>query len=172
MADSTEHDIRVRGTLSSDDGVGVVRIELSVDSPVADVWAAVTEPKRLAGWYGEVDGDLRVGGSYHALLFPSGWDGTGHVLACDPGSRLVVEGAEPGKRPVEDELRLTVEGVGPTRIVLTKRGVPVAMIAAYGVGTQIHLENLSAHLAGRAPVDPEPYWAALLPEYEQAALDL
>lgn len=167
MTDSTEQDIRVRGTLADEDGVGVVRIDVTVPSSPDEVWAAVTRPERLAAWYGRIDGDLRVGGGYHAVLIPSGWDGAGRVLECEPGSRILVEGAEPGKASVTDELRLTDAEPGSTRLVWVKTGVPVEMIAAYGVGTQIHLENLAAHLAGRGPVDPDPYWEQLLPEYER-----
>jgi uncharacterized protein YndB with AHSA1/START domain len=165
-------DIRVRGTLLDVDGVGTVRIEVVVPTPVAEVWTAVTEPARLAQWYGTIEGDLRVGGSYHALLFPSGWDGTGHVLECEPPRRLVIESAEEGSSGSRDELELTAEGPGSTRVVLTKRGAPLQWIPAYGVGTQIHLENLAAHLAGRGPIDPDPYWAELLPRYEALAAEL
>jgi uncharacterized protein YndB with AHSA1/START domain len=167
MSGSTEQGIEVRGTLRADDGVGVVRIEAVVDVAIAVVWSAVTEPEGLAGWAGEVRGDLRVGGDYSAVLFPSGWDGTGRVLECGPGHRFLVESAEPGAALKTDELVLTAEPSGGTRVVLTKRGVPLPMIAAYGVGTQIHMENLIGSLAGRGPIDPEPYWAALLPRYEQ-----
>lgn len=165
-------DIRVRGMLADADGTGVVRIELVVPSPVAEVWAAATEPERLAHWAGRFDGDLVMGATYHAVLFPSGWDGMGTVLECEPPRRFLVESAEDGKPPTSDELVLTPEGSGSTRIVLTKRGAPLGFIAAYGVGTQIHMENLAAHLAGGGPVDPDPYWAELLPEYERLASEL
>ena len=166
-----EQDIEVRGKLTDRAGIGEVRIEMLLLAPVEEVWAAVSRPERLAGWYGAIEGDLRVGGSYHAVLIPSGWDGTGRVLECDPGRRLVIEGAEPGGPKVRDELLLTSPDASSTRAVLTKRGVDPAMIAAYGVGTQIHLENLAAHLAGRGPIDPEPYWTVLLPRYEALVIE-
>ena len=56
------------------------------DSDIDDVWSALTDPSRLARWYGEVEGDLRLGGEYRALLFSSGWEGTGRVEACEPRS--------------------------------------------------------------------------------------
>jgi hypothetical protein len=82
-----------------------------------------------------------------------------------------VESAERGKQTSTDELALTADGERSTRVILTKRRVPVELIAAYAVGTQIHAENLAAHLDGRGPVDPDPFWSALLPEYELLAGD-
>lgn len=167
MDGSAEHE--VRGTLRADDGVGVVRIEMTVEAAADEAWRAVTEPDRLAKWLGEVDGDLRQGGAFSGRFFPSGWDGTGRVLECGPGHRFLVESAEPGGAPTTDELALTPEGPGRTRVVLVKRGAPVQWLAAFGVGVQLHVENLAAHLSGRAPLDPDPFWAQLLPRYERLA---
>ena len=50
-----------------------MRIEDRFDTDIDDVWSALTDPARLAYWYGTVDGDLFVGGEYHARLFASGW---------------------------------------------------------------------------------------------------
>jgi uncharacterized protein YndB with AHSA1/START domain len=172
VADSSEHHILVRGTLGAEGGRSVIRIELVVPAASGEVWDAVTQPHRLAAWYGTVEGDLRGGGTYHAVLFPSGWDGAGRVLECEPGRRFLVESAEPGHEPATDELELEPVSADATRVVLTKHGPPLEMIAAYGTGTQLHLENLRAYLAGLGPVDPDPYWTALLPEYERLAAAL
>jgi uncharacterized protein YndB with AHSA1/START domain len=172
MRESTDPDIRVRGTLGSVDGTGVVRIEMPVAADVATIWAAVTEPERLAGWAGEIRGDLREGGRWTAHLFPSGWEGEGRVLTCEPGRRWVVEGAEPGHPLSTDELEITPDDAGGCRVVLTERGAALGQIQYYGVGVQLHLENLAAYLAGRPPVDPDPYWERLLPEYERLAAAL
>ena len=60
---------RLIGSLRSEDGVGVVRMEDRFGTDIDDVWSALTDPSRLARWYGEVEGDLRVGGEYRARLF-------------------------------------------------------------------------------------------------------
>jgi uncharacterized protein YndB with AHSA1/START domain len=65
------------------------------DTDIDDVWSALTDPSRLARWYGEIAGDLRVGGQYRLRVHASGWEGTGRVEACEPPRRLVVTGAEP-----------------------------------------------------------------------------
>jgi hypothetical protein len=49
-----------------------------------------SDPSRLASWWGEVEGDLRVGGEYRARIFASGWEGTGRVEACEALRRLLV----------------------------------------------------------------------------------
>jgi uncharacterized protein YndB with AHSA1/START domain len=37
-----------------------------------------------------VEGDLRLGGEFHAHFLASGWQGTGRVEACEPPHRLLV----------------------------------------------------------------------------------
>ena len=73
----------IRGSLGSAEGKGIVRIENRVDADIDDVWSALTDRSRLARWYGEIEGDLRLGGEYRARLFASGWEGTGWVEACE-----------------------------------------------------------------------------------------
>jgi uncharacterized protein YndB with AHSA1/START domain len=167
---SVQHE--VRGALRADDGVGIVRIDSVLAAHADEAWRAVTEPARLAQWLGEVDGDLRAGGAWTGRFFPSGWDGTGRVLECGPGHRFLVESAEPRGAPTTDELELTPVGLDRTRVVVVKRGAPLQWIAAFGVGVQLHVENLAAHLAGRPPLDPDPFWKQLLPEYERLAAAL
>ena len=78
----------ILGSLGSAEGKGIVRMEDRFDAGIDDVWSALTDPSRLARWYGEVEGDLRLGGEYRARLFASGWGGTGRVEACEPPQRL------------------------------------------------------------------------------------
>jgi len=70
---------RVLGSLRSADGKGVVRIEDRCHTDIDDLWSALTDPGRLAGWYGKVEGDLRPGGEFRLYLEADGWDGTGRV---------------------------------------------------------------------------------------------
>jgi hypothetical protein len=70
---------RILGSLRAADGKGVVRMEDRVDTDIDDVWSALTDPSRLARWYGKIEGDLYLGCEYRARLFASGWEGTGRV---------------------------------------------------------------------------------------------
>ena len=53
---------RILGSLRSADGKGVVRMEDRFDTAIDDLWSALTDPGRLARWFGQVEGDLRPGG--------------------------------------------------------------------------------------------------------------
>ena len=55
---------RVLGILRTAEGKGVVRIEDRVDTRPDDLWSALTDPRRLARWLGEVEGDLQLGGVF------------------------------------------------------------------------------------------------------------
>src|SRR6266852_4873875 len=79
---------RLLGSLRSADGKGVVRIEDRYDTHIDDLWSALTDPRRLARWYGQVEGDLRPGGEFHGRL--EFWEGTGRVEACEPPRRLLM----------------------------------------------------------------------------------
>jgi len=61
--------------------------------------------------------------------------------------------------------------VGTLRIILIleQRGMPVELLAAYGAGIQVHIEDLAAHIAGREPCDAEARWEELRPSYETLA---
>src|SRR5262245_62544433 len=89
MSDARTGD-RILGSVRSAEGKGIVKMEDRFDAHVDDVWSALTDPRRLAGWLGEVDGDLRLGGEFRARFVASGWEGTGRVEACEPRQRLLV----------------------------------------------------------------------------------
>src|SRR3984885_5598622 len=154
---------RLLGTLGSADGKGVVRVEDRFDAGIETVWSALTDPSRLASWWGEVQGDLRLGGEYRARVFASGWEGTGRVEACEAPRRLLVLTREP-EQPEEQsiEVTLTADG-GQTIVVWEERGMPPEQLAAYGAGIQVHVEALAAHVAGRGRCDADARWNQLMP---------
>ena len=167
MTGSQPAGTRILGYLRSAEGTGVVRIEDRYDTDISDLWSALTDPGRLARWYGQVEGDLRPGGQFRGHL--ESWDGTGQVDACEPPRRLLVttRGAD---EPYDEviEARLTADGE-QTLLVAETRGMPLDLIAFYGVGYQIHAENLAAHLAGRERGDTKTRWDQLLPAYRDLA---
>jgi len=173
MTDTAAGGDRISGTLRSADGKGVVRIEGTLDAPIATAWAALTDPSRLVRWYGDIEGDLRLGGEYRAHLFSSGWEGTGRVEACEPPHRLQVRVKDPDE-PDEhvSEVSLTADG-SQTTVVLEERGLPLELLSAYGAGIQIHVEDLADHLAGRERRDDaKARWDELHPTYQAMAADL
>ncbi len=162
---------RVLGSLRSADGAGVVRLEDRFDTDRADLWSALTDPERLARWLGEVEGDLRPGGTFRAHYFASGWEGTGRVEACEPMQRLLISTSAADEPDGIVEVTLTADG-DQTILVIEDRGVPRDQIAAYGAGDQIHLEDLAAYLAGDSPCDARSRWQELHPLYEDIAADV
>ena len=65
----------------------VVFREEVVTSDVAEVWAALTEPDRVAQWFGDrAEVDLRVGGAV-AFHWPAGEVSKGVITAVEPMTR-------------------------------------------------------------------------------------
>ena len=159
---------RILGSLRSADGKGVVRMQDRFNTDINDLWSALTDPSRLARWLGEVEGDLRLGGEFRFHFFASGSEGTGRVDACEPPRRLLLTMAQ--GQPDEDviEATLTADG-GQTILVWEERGMPLDLLAAYGAGVQIHVEDLAAYLAGRERVDAAARWAELQSAYQDLA---
>ena len=166
----------ILGSLTSVDETGVVRVEDRLDSGIDDVWSALTDPRRLARWLGEIEGDLRLGGEFRARFFASGWEGTGRVEACEPPHRLLAltKDADEPDQPEHHaiEVTLTVDG-DETVVVWEERGMPVDLLAAYGAGVQIHVEDLAAYLAGRERRGgAEARWQELFLAFQDLAADV
>jgi uncharacterized protein YndB with AHSA1/START domain len=173
--------VRITGTMRAvDDDRGAVRVEDVYDTHIDDLWKACTTPERLARWIAVVSGDLRVGGTVHAV-FTSTSTGPARIEVCDAPNHLLLS-MEPG---TDDETQieawLTAEG-SRTRLVVEERGLPVDKLHFYGAGWQVHLEDLgtslvrdgSAHAGGWSEQTPAPAWherwTALTPAYQNAAV--
>ncbi len=161
---------RILGSLGSAEGKGVVRMEDRLDTDIDDVWSALTDPSRLARWYGEVEGDLRPGGEYRVHLFASGWEGSGRVEACEPSQRLLVR-IKDADEPDEHDIELTLTADDDQTIVIwEERGMPLDQLSAYGAGVQLHVEDLADHLGGRERRDDaKARWDQLHPAYQDLA---
>jgi uncharacterized protein YndB with AHSA1/START domain len=166
---------RILGSLRSADGKGAVRMEDRFATDIDDLWSALTDPGRLARWLGEFEGDLRLGGTFRAHFFSSGWEGTGRVEACEPPRRLLVvtkDDDQPDEHDEHDEhaieVTLTADG-DQTILVVDERGMPLDQLAGYGAGIQVHIEDLAAHIAGRGRCDARARWGELMPAYADLA---
>jgi uncharacterized protein YndB with AHSA1/START domain len=169
---------RILGSLRSADAAGVVRIEDRYGTTIDDLWEALTDPGRLAGWYGQVDGDLRLGGEFRTYIAADDIESVGRVEACEPPRRLLLTSRETeesyqrgqGVPPYDAAIEVTLTSDGEhTILVIEVRGMPLDKIAFYGAGWQIHAERLGAHLAGRAYGDTEARWQELVPPYQELA---
>jgi uncharacterized protein YndB with AHSA1/START domain len=169
---------RLLGSLRSADGRGVVRIEDRYDTGIDDLWAAVTDPARLARWYGRVEGDLSPGGRFGVYIEAGDIESSGRVVACEPPRRLLVTARETeesyrkgqGVPPFDEDVEVTLTADGDqTILVIEVRGMPLDKIAYYGAGWQIHAENLAAYLAARDRGDTGARWNELVPPYQDLA---
>lgn len=174
--------MKTTGTMRSLGGtLGAVRVEDVYDTDIDDLWQACTDPQRLERWIAEVSGDLRPGGTIHAV-FTSTWTGPGRVEVCERPHHLLLT-MEPGtSHESQIEAWLTTEGTG-TRLVVEERGLPLERLHFHGSGWQVHLEDLGRSLADDATTEarawsgqtPEPSWLArwneLTPAYRQMAVN-
>ena len=173
--------MKIVGTMRAlDDTRGAVRMEDVYDTDIDDVWKACTEPERLARWIATVSGDLRVGGTVHAV-FTSTWTGPARIEVCDAPHRLLLT-MEPG---TDDETQLeawlTAEG-SRTRLVVEERGLPLTKVHFHGAGWQVHLEDLGRSLVGDGSAHADGWsertaapawherWTELTPAYRNATV--
>ena len=178
MTHDTGTGVRILGSLRSAEDAGIVRMEDRYDTTIEDLWEAVTDPGRLARWYGQVDGDLRPGGEFRTYIAAADIESMGRVEACEPPRRLLLTSRETDESyqrgqgvPPHDaviEVTLTPDG-DYVILVIEIRGLPVSKIASYGAGWQLHAERLEAYVAGREYSDTEARWNELVPRYQELA---
>ena len=113
-------------------------------APIETVWAALTEPARLADWFAQAEVDLRVGG---AINFD--WRAHGHVernviLELEP-PKLLVWGSRERETPgstVRWELYEEDAAMMGTRVMLTQTLIPPRHLLSIAPGWHIHLDEL------------------------------
>jgi uncharacterized protein YndB with AHSA1/START domain len=160
--------MKTTGTMRAlDQDRGALRVEDVYDTDINDLWAACTEPERLARWIAEVSGDLQIGGTIHAV-FTSTWTGPGRIEACDSPHHLLLTMEPDTEDEAQIEAWLTAEGA-KTRLVVEERGLPLAELHYHGAGWQAHLEDLGHALNG-GQSQWKARWDELTPAYEAMAL--
>ncbi len=135
-------------------------VSLSRDYPaeIDDVWDAVTTPERIARWFMPVSGELRLGGTYQ-LEGNAG----GEIRVCEPPTLLRVTWVLGDTPDLDDStVEVRLESLpGGTRLTLEHTAVPPEEFwgtygpGAVGVGWDLSLIGLGAHLAGVELGSPE-----------------
>ncbi|PWJ26537.1 uncharacterized protein YndB with AHSA1/START domain [Branchiibius hedensis] len=154
---------RLLGTLHNDGARGSIRLQERYATDRDDLWSALTEKDRLARWLGEFEGTLAVGQTYRYRMYASGAEGEDTITECDPPHRFVTTSSD-GRESVE--VTLTPDGED-TVLTVEHRGLPVDMVGGYGAGTQIHLEDLGAYVAGLGRCDSDARMSVLYPAYQE-----
>ena len=86
-----------------------------------------------------------------------------------PPRRLLLLTMQPGQTD-EQVIEVTLAADGDQTILAwEERGMPLDLLAPYGAGIQVHVEDLAAHLAGRERCDGEARWHELIPAYQDLA---
>ncbi|MFN8639404.1 MAG: SRPBCC family protein [Dehalococcoidia bacterium] len=141
------------GTLVIDGEVALIRFERRLSHPIADVWAAVTDPEQLGAWLGEGVVEPRAGGRLQ-LRAPSGAPPerqlaiAGRVLTWEPPHVFEHEWVQPGLDVSVVRYELERAGAG-TILRLTHRRTVGSVAVGGRAGWHAYLDRLAAHLDGR-----------------------
>jgi uncharacterized protein YndB with AHSA1/START domain len=148
------------GTIERTADGGVIRFERRLRHPVDAVWAAITEPARLAEWWLPFDADVTVDLRPGGLMVMSATGDEPMTITCEirrvePPWLLEHTHVDPGSRVL---WQLDPDGDGC--VLRLSHVVPDAATAidnCYVVGLHTSLERLAPCLAG----NPVPWdWAA------------
>ena len=91
--------------------------------------------------------------------------------ACEPPRLLLLTMAL--GQPEEDVIEVTLAADGDqTILVWEERGMSLDLLAAYGAGVQVHVEDLAAYLAGRERCNAGARWHELIPAYRDLAANV
>jgi uncharacterized protein YndB with AHSA1/START domain len=105
---------------------GVLRRRVELDTPIDEVWAALTEPDSIGRWLGRTAAiDLAPGG---AFALASGVDA--RVLEVEPGRVLELDWRFAGEAPSVVRFELAAEGDG-TLLMLDHRRIDERFGMAY-----------------------------------------
>jgi uncharacterized protein YndB with AHSA1/START domain len=139
------------GTVEMRDGQHVLIQTREFQAPIEDVWAAVTEPERLARWIGTWTGDPASGSVQFRMLF-EGEEHAGETMeirVCEPPRRLHLT-SHAGEDTWLLELDLT-HAAGVTTLTFSQPGVTQEQVGGVGPGWDYYLDRLVDAESG---VDP------------------
>ncbi len=148
------------------------RLKLSLtrtfEAPIEDVWAAITEPERLARWIGTWSGDP-TSGSLRFAMTAEGQEPPGdsmEIRECTPPRRLAVTSQVGDQRWFLDVDLSEADGV--TTLAFSQPDIAVDDAASIGPGWEYYLDRLVAAETGGdlATVDFErDYYPAMAEHY-------
>ncbi|WP_104168294.1 SRPBCC domain-containing protein [Arthrobacter sp. SX1312] len=161
------------GRRATRDGEEQLVLTRSFAAPIADVWAACTEPQRMERWIGTWSGDPAAGEVVFRMT-AEGDDVPEEVYlveACEPPRRLVVRSRDSapfsadgsGPRVTWQHTLELTEAAGSTTLTFTQAvpdgPVGAALAGNVGPGWDYYLDRLAAAIGGADPdaILWEPY---------------
>lgn len=130
----------------------MVRFEREIDARADAIWAVLTDPARLPGWYG---GDARIEGRVGGVVSLMGGHVRGTVSQWRPPAKLAYSWNvfAPGEDQSDfPESYLTLE-IGDGKLTLTHLPVLEAFVKLNAMGWHTFLDMVDAAASGR-PVEP------------------
>ena len=142
-----------------------LHLDRTFDAPIEDVWAAITEPDRLARWLGTWQGDPAEGRVMWRMTFEEGADEHEmEIRECRPPHRLAVTShAGPYTWHLEADLS---ETDGLTTLSFSQPDIAPEEVPGMGPGWEYYLDRLIAVETGGTPPGMDDWH-----EYETAMAD-
>ena len=139
------------GILEHRDGKDVIRFQRRIPHPIERVWAAITSPEELLGWWGDAEVDLRDGGRFVLRWLNTDDDGNraemhATITALDPPRLLETEGDIHGVLRWE----LDPDGEGTVLTFSSTLDLPDEFRFQTIAGWHFHLDALGEALDGQA----------------------
>jgi len=164
--DRSAHGEDAYGTVAGDVDDRTVHFTRHYAAPIERVWAALTEPERLARWL--TDSTVVPGpGGRIAHDFGDGGICAGDVLTWQPPHVLEYEWWFPQEGRTVLRFELAADPDGGTRLALDHRELPEGPARGYAAGWHAHLEAFAAELGERSRVDWDARFTELLPHYRR-----
>lgn len=154
------------GELRVDRSGRAVRFERHYATDIADLWAACSQPDRLARWFADVAGELSVGGQAF-IAFRDGDHTEITIRRCDPPHALDVDWAfgEEAMSMLTVEFASTDDG---TQLVLDHRCLPTSSATGYAAGWHAYLDLLDACVNDREISAWQQRFNELIDDYRDA----
>ena len=138
------------GRVEVRDGEHVLVLTRTFRAPLEDVWAAVTEPDRLARWIGTWTGDPASGSVTWRMLFEGDDPGDEMTIrACEPPHRLHVT-SRVGEELWRYDLDLS-HADGVTTLSFAQPGIAPGLVGDVGPGWDYYLDRLVDAETGNDP---------------------
>jgi uncharacterized protein YndB with AHSA1/START domain len=162
-------DLLTDGVLEKNEGKDVLRFGRYLAHPIERVWAALTEPGELVGWWGEAEVDLIEGGRFTMRWLNTDEHGDGVVMHAtitrlEPPNLLEMRGDLHGVLRWE----LHPGGNGTVLTFSSTLDLPEEYRTVVLAGWHYHLDALAEALDGR-PIDivnlPNDHWEQVHERY-------
>lgn len=155
------------GTRRDDAAATRIVLTRTFRAPIEDVWAALTEPARLARWIGSYTGDPADGEVGFTMTAEEGAvEERMEIRECQPPQRLAVIAHTDQGPPWDLDLDIREQG-GVTTLAFSQVVTDPAAIESVGPGWEYYLDRLVAAESGGdvAAIDFNDYYPAMLEHY-------